>query len=428
MGELNSGLYLFKSLHDRSHVSGSGMMLTFGRGDFKIDDCGNFERLPDLELAEVVAEDGVYLTGLSVDLHRGIRITPAYDNIVGLIETGIYANYCWSEYSLCMVYRVKQYPDLSQWILLGYGQQLLTIDWEWTGLATSGCGEWRLLPLSKNDRFPTSRIPVITSGESMPEQESVWEYCARVGARELTGDQLPDHIVSDFQEITFHPMKGRSGYIYHARCGYVEGSETATLLICQPQSWGGISAQTKWNPPTMGAGPPRTPCLAHPYQIGDSVTALFSPDVLAEICKGVHGPTGMVVGCRTAYEDHLKTDEKAFLYHTNFRQHANTSWINSFLTSSYISGEFLHPQLRFQEIDRDGYFSDLWFAVPVGCTGFETHEVGRGSYRGGYTESELFTFRGKCFQSQVRRAEVAWVIPEGRVKLPDWVLQGEEQD
>ena len=321
---------------------------------------------------------------------------------------------------------MKQYPDLSQWILLGYGQQLLTIDREWKGLATSGCGEWRLLPLSKNDQgYSTSDISVMAPRDSTSEQESIWEYCARVGATELTGDQIPDHIASDFQEITFHPMKGRGGYIYQARCGYVEGSETATLLICQPHNWGG-NAHTKWAPPTMGAGLPWTPCLAHPYQVGDSVTALFSPDVLAEICKGVHGPTGTVVGCKTAYEDHIETGEEAFLYHTNFRQHANTSWIDSFLTGSYISGEFLHLSLRLQEIDRDGYFSDLWFAVPEGCTGFETHEVGRGSYRGGYTESELFTFRGKCFQSQVGRTEVAWVIPEGRVKLPDSILEGTE--
>jgi hypothetical protein len=172
--------------------------------------------------------------------------------------------------------------------------------------------------------------------------------------------------------------------------------------------------------------PPRDPCLAHPYQIGDSVTALFSPDVVAEICIWDGDWRAPTRGCSEVYENHLKTGEKEWIHEYSFGQHPNTKQINSLFTGSYIFDEFLYLSLQLQEIDRDGYFSDLWFAVPVGCTGFETHEVGRGSYRGGYTESELFTFRGKCFQSQVRRAEVAWVIPEGRVKLPDSILDGTE--
>ena len=426
MGEWNSGLYLFQSLYDRSHVSGSGMMLTFDYGDFEIHDCGNFERLPDLEIAEVIAEDGVYLTGRFVNgvfsSFKGITITPAYDNVVGLIETGTYANYGWSEYSLCMVYRVKEYPGLSQWILLGYGQQLLNIDSKWKGLATSGCGEWRLLTLSGNGRNSTN----IASDEAhdRPGQESVWEYCARIGGRELRGDQIPDHIASDLQEITFHPMNG-GPYTYNARCGYVEGSETATLLMCQSHRWPIYSPDIKWSPPTMGSGYSSSyPCLARPYQIGDSVTALFSSDVIDEICKRVAYIGNP--GCRAIYEDHLRTGEKEYFGWTRFDRHPEYGQIASLSIDSYIFDEFLHFQLAFQEIDRAGYFSDLWFAVPEGCTGFETHEVGGGTYSGGFTEPEFFTFRGKCFQSQVGRTEVAWVIPEGRVKLPDSILEGTE--
>ena len=177
----------------------------------------------------------------------------------------------------------------------------------------------------------------------------------------------------------------------------------------------------------MGSGySSRYPCLARPYEIGDSVTTLFSPDVIDEICKRVMYLGKL--GCKAIYEDHLKTGEKEHFGREHFVRHPKYGQIASLSIGSYIFDEFLYFQLEFQEIDRAGYFSDLWFAVPEGCTGFETHEVGGGTYSGGFTEPELFTFRGKCFQSQVGRPEVAWIIPDGRVKLPDWVLQGEEKD
>ena len=427
MGEWNGGLYLFQSLHDRSHVSGSGMMLTFDYGDFEIYDCGNFERLPDLEIADEIAEDGVYLTGRFVNgafsSFKGITITPAYDNVVGLIETGTYANYGWSEYSLCMVYRVKEYPGLSQWILLGYGQQLLNLDGDWKGFATSGCGDWRLLDTYEGN----SSNSILDVAKETANHESVWEYCARVGARELTVDQIPDHITSDLQEITFHPMNGTTGdYIYKARCGFVEGSDIPTVLVCQPHSWGGLPPEIKWSPPTNGGMPTRRPCLSHPYQIGDSVTALFSDDVIAKICESAGRWSGVFqygTTCMNAYERHQESGEKEIVNGLHFRG-ARPEFENmtALFMGSYIFEEFLYPQLSPRKIDRDGYFSSFWFALPEGCTGFETHEVGRGTYKGGWTEPEFFKFRDQCFPSTIEKTEVTWIISEGRVRLPDRVL------
>ena len=395
LGERMGGLYRLKSLHNRSHVddmNGDGIFLTMGHGEIELEDCGEFKRLPDLAVADVLTEDGVYLLATrAVRQDQVAVITPAYDTIAGLVEQGTYVNYGWSEYSLCMVYRVKDQPGVSQWILLGYGQQLLNLDNEWKGFATSGCGDWKLLDIYGEN----SSDSILDAVNQPTNHESVWEYCARVGARELIADNLPDHIASDLQGITFHPMNGLTGdYIYKARCGFVEGSDVATVLVCQPHSWGGIPPEIKWSPPTNGGMPTRRPCLSHPYQVGDSVTVLFSDDVIAKICESAGKWSGVFhygTTCMTAYERHQESGEKEIVNGRHFRgAHPEFEDMTALFMGSYIFDEFLYPKLSPRKIDRDGYFSSFWFPLPEGCTGFETHEVGRGTYKGGWTEPEFF--------------------------------------
>ena len=131
----------------------------------------------------------------------------------------------------------------------------------------------------------------------------------------------------------------------------------------------------------------------------------------------------------TAYERHQESGEKEIVNGRHFRgAHPEFEDMTALFMGSYIFDEFLYPKLSPRKIDRDGYFSSFWFPLPEGCTGFETHEVGRGTYKGGWTEPEFFKFRDQCFPSTVGKTEVTWIISEGRVKLPDWVLQGEEKD
>ena len=417
-----SGLYSLNSLRDLSHLTGSGIILTMGKGELELTDCGDFERLPDLEVAEVLTENGVYLTAVrAADQEVVVSITPDYHKISGLIERGVYTNSRWSEYSLCMVYRVREYPGVSKWILLGQGRQYIHIDKDWKGFATAGCGEWRRVSTTGTG----SSHLILDMAQDTTPQESVWEYCARVGAKELTGSDLPDQVASDLVKITFHPMNGITGdYIYKARCGFVEGDDVATVLICQPHSWAGMP-EIKWSPPTMGNMPPRLPCLAHPYQVGDLVTDLFTPDVIAEVCEGEGRASGGVFhygkGCKGAHADYLRTEEPAYVDWGHFA-HSALEQISSRFIGSYVFGEYLHLE-SLGAIDRSGYFSELWFPLPEGCLGFESHEVGRGSYFGGYTEPQFFKIRDKCMPSGASNTEVAWVIPEGRVKLPDSILE-----
>ena len=421
-----NGLLAINSLNDRSHANPTGgIILTLDKGDIEIIDCGEFTRIPALTMMDTIKEDGVYLTGSFVGHYgegRETEIIQGYDHLVGTIQYGTYINSGDSALSMCMVLKISSPPEVAVWHPLGYGRLLLSIDASWEGVATSGCGDW--IRLADSEWLDEK----LTFEEIKPdEKESVWDYCARIGSTELVYEDLPPDISSQLREITFHPMNGITGpYVYEARCGYVEDNETPTLLLCQPHSWGGLGRSTKWSPPTNGAMPPRTPCFFNEYQSGDSSDSLFTAEMIERVCNGEGHSLGINwsgLGCAEAYADHLETGEEEWVDIKHFRSFYGSEVANLF-RGSYITGQDLHLRLKYRSIDRDGYFSLIWHPVPEGCTGFETVEVGRGSFHGGWTDPLLFTLREKCISLGIMETETAWEIPDGKVLLPERILTG----
>jgi hypothetical protein len=426
------------------HLIAGKVVLTLHPGEFEIGRlCGTLERMSDLEFTDTIKEDGTYLVN---SIHNGLHIAPA--KIVGQIATGTYVSSGGDEYSLCMVHAIRttktDHLHAMEWIPLGYGQITLDIDDDWAGIGSSGCGEWHL---DSVDVKPTTT----NEGED-PAKESVWEYCARVGAKELQGDyyptrtttsrpdpqfkvaaDLPEHVAVALERLTFHPAPvtrmGES--TYSARCGYVDGNSEATLLMCQPANF---SIFDRYSPPSNGAFPLRDNCLFNELEPGDTSATLFTPEVMDLMCESSRdeGSIRYGYGCAEAYANGPRVD-----YMDRFV--LRRLFPNNVFRNSYVMGEYFYPVLenviKFgpdgdvielgDRIDRDGYFSFLWKHIPEGCTGYEMIERSEEYPNLGH---DNFSLNDGCNPEESEWAEVASVISAGRVKLPEWVLQGEERD
>jgi len=408
-----------------------GVILTVYTGEFQILGCGDFERLPDIEDHGSIKEGGAYLVNSGVG---AISVLPK--KVMGQIPAGTYQNSGTGDYTLCMIYKIPKAQDIGRWIALGHGQLSLDIDDSWQGIQTSGCGEWQLMT-EETEKNESPGIP-------LPGGESVWDYCARVGAKELQGDfyrdsftknwkrphfklvdDLPDHIAQQVRQLTFHPAAdGPIGMsTYSARCGYVDGSDTATLLMCQPANWWGL-----WDraiPPTNGAKPWRDHCLFNEIKPGDSSEILFTDEVIERICRDESRALGIHWIGENCFQTYLLAESnggKETMNPLPLRREFN----NNAFRGSYIQGDYFYPVMYWgerSEIDRDGYFSSIWHHIPVGCSGFEIIEIPSGEPNLWAVDFGSFTTKDHCNEENVLETEVAWVIPEGRVKLSEWLLE-----
>jgi hypothetical protein len=412
-----------------------GVLLTLPEGVFTIKDCGTFERIPSAEPTTTIKEDGSYFVNSDIG-----SVHPRPDFVQGEIPTGTYVNTGGGDYSLCWVHKTRTRdvhdPGVEQkirmWIPLGYGQMTLEVDNSWSVIGSAGCGEWRLLSTDAEEPVPALAQRVT--------RESVWDYCARVGAKELFGsdthvsglpmaatfaENLPPHIQEDLRKLTFHPAQGGAmgPSTYAARCGYVEGNPEATLLMCDPAPWEQWYGLSRYEYPTSGNMPWRTNCLFNRFDIGDTVEDIFTSEVLERICReegralGIHGfGTGCVEAYQASQEHSKRVGINPAMTYSEFPR-------NVFYATG-ISGEYLYPRFHHgPEIDRNGYFSQIWKHIPEGCTGYEM--IQWVEWRRDMSLHDELTFNPGCHPDIFLSTEVAWVIPDGRVKLPEWVLLGD---
>ena len=418
------------------YLLNEGVLLTLPEGVFSIKDCGIFERIPNADPTETIKEDGSYLVNSDIG-----SVHPRPDFVQGEIPTGTYVNTGGGDYSLCWVHKTRTRDvydpgvevKIRMWIPLGYGQITLEIDSSWSVVGSAGCGEWWLLSTDAEKPVPAPSHRVT--------RESVWDYCARVGAKELFGSDthvsglsmpatfaadLPPHVQEDLRKLTFHPVQhGPMGpSTYAARCGYVEGSPEATLLMCDPAPWEQWYGLSRYEHPTMGNMPWRTNCLFNRFDIGDTVDDIFTSEVLERICSderralGIHGFGN---SCVEAYQYSQESSKQVYINPSM----TYSEFPRNVFYASEINGEYLYPRFNHSsEIDRDGYFSQIWKHIPEGCTGYEM--IQWVEWRRDMSLHEELAFNPGCHPDKFLPTEVAWVIPEGRVKLPEWVLLGDE--
>ena len=381
--------------------------------------CGTWSRIEQVSDDELY-EDRLYLVDGLPQGTYSTRYTNIPYEVGGLLEQGVYrSSGSAASNNLCRVYKLTgesfflQDGGAGMWIDLGYNEHYeLQIDNTWLMFASTGCGTWQHYssdlsgPIIARVEPPESW----TGDESAGELESIWSYCARVGADDLSGE-LPEHLRTQLDTMLSYP-----GPLwvedYVGRCGFTEGSDTATFLVCNPFSQH-TYVSDRWN--RWANYPIRNNCYNR-WQIGDTSTSALGTEWAVWICN------------RQCDDPRFGSDGRYYLWWKSYGPSENG------LLSAYLEDGYLVTSLNswYREIDRNGYFSKKWVAVPRGFTPFEAEELRYDSpFTSVYSrildnwngDSKVLTMdmvaRAKCLLEQ-DKIEVSYVIPDGPpIKVPD---------
>jgi hypothetical protein len=424
------------AVHDESVASpqmGFGDSILFIlRLDSEIDsvetaNCGTWNKIEPVSDDELRENQLYVVEGLPEGTYNIRSNAPNIPyGISGVLRQGIYRSSGTPGSSdLCGVYSLSgahHWPGASgagigSWIYLGYNEHYeLRIDSSWSMFASNGCGTWQRYSDDLSAPIVARAAPPQLSGGAEIERthESIWSYCARVGANDLSGD-LPEHLRAELDLMLSYP----GPYWvedYEGRCGFAEGSDTATFLVCNPYS-GPWNTEDRWS--RWANWPVRHYCW-NKYQVGDTSTSPLGAEWVVLACGSYHCdlPTSIDIG-------------KGYKHRLWWK--AWGAYENS-LYSGYVQDGYLFPRLseRRRDIDRSGYFSANWTVVPEGCTPYEAEELRNGDsfvyayslILGGFGKSadllsKDMVARAKCLLD-AGNIEISYTIPDGPpIKLPD---------